>query len=390
MFDSNINYHKYVEAGNRVPDNPSSRYAFLKMFMSEAGAAPLLSREDEKRLFVERDQYCKPYMLELALERCQEISKSRTEQQLWCAVCEYSALTSEDVESWRKERETSPVWHRQVTAAKLKYIHYRQIVMQSNMRLVVSILKWDGKPDGKGSVYVPNNMNPLDVIMEGFLGLSIAFDKFDIKRELKFSTYATNWIRQSMLRYLAREKGGNIRLPNHMIERIDQLNRAIVRLELKHGKLFSSDPEFFHDKLTRLFRGRLTAQQIEFTLGKRALCNQESLNLPEYDGNGESSESDTSKIAQLPAPEFGDQVELRDIGARIESIIENLPIREAQIIRMRFGFGEREGETLKDISVKFGLTKERIRQIEKDALERMKGELQAIGINASFLAMFSF
>jgi RNA polymerase primary sigma factor len=262
--------------------------------------------------------------------------------------------------------------------------------MQSNMRLVVSILKWDGKPDGKGSVYVPNNMNPLDVIMEGFLGLSIAFDKFDIKRELKFSTYATNWIRQSMLRYLAREKGGNIRLPNHMIERIDQLNRAIVRLELKHGKLFSSDPEFFHDKLTRLFRGRLTAQQIEFTLGKRALCNQESLNLPEYDGNGESSESDTSKIAQLPAPEFGDQVELRDIGARIESIIENLPIREAQIIRMRFGFGEREGETLKDISVKFGLTKERIRQIEKDALERMKGELQAIGINASFLAMFSF
>jgi RNA polymerase sigma factor (sigma-70 family) len=330
-------------------------------------------------------------MLELALERCRQIGKKgQAESELWEAVANYGALTAEDVATWRTERESSPVWNRQVTAAKLKYIHYRNIVLQSNMRLVISILKWPGKEDGKGSVYLSNDTNPMDVIMEGFLGLAIAFDKFDIKRELKFSTYATGWVRQSMLRYLAREKGGNIRLPNHMVERIEQLSRAIVTLETKHGRLFANDPEFFHDKLARQFRGRLNAEQIEFALGKRLLCVQESLDTPEYENNGESSDADISKVSQVPAPEFGDKVEMRDIGKQLEDIIGRLTVRESQIIRFRFGFGGADEETLKDIADKFELSKERIRQIERDALEKIKKELVEIGINASFIGVFSF
>jgi RNA polymerase primary sigma factor len=224
----------------------------------------------------------------------------------------------------------------------------RQKLIQANTRLVVSIAK---KYIGRGVPF-------LDLIQEGNLGLMKAVEKYDYHRGFRFSTYATWWIRQSITRAIA-EQGRTIRIPVHMVDRIRQMHKTAGKLEQKLGR--PPTPEELAEKLdTDLPRVQWMIQVSWLPL---------SLESPV--GDEEDSElgmfvEDTSS----PTPnQVAYQNLLRD---KIDDVLETLTPREARILRLRFGLENGQTYTLEEIGQKFGLTRERIRQIEGKALRRLR------------------
>ena len=224
----------------------------------------------------------------------------------------------------------------------------RQKLIQANTRLVVSIAK---KYIGRGVPF-------LDLIQEGNLGLMKAVEKYDYHRGFRFSTYATWWIRQSITRAIA-EQGRTIRIPVHMVDRIRQMHKTAAKLEQKLGR--PPTPEELAEKLdTDLPRVQWMIQVSWLPL---------SLESPV--GDEEDSElgmfvEDTSS----PTPnQVAYQNLLRD---KIDDVLETLSPREARILRLRFGLENGQTYTLEEIGQKFGLTRERIRQIEGKALRRLR------------------
>ncbi len=225
----------------------------------------------------------------------------------------------------------------------------REHLIKANTRLVVSIAKR----------YMSRGVPFLDLIQEGNLGLMKAVEKYEYQRGFRFSTYATWWIRQTITRAIA-DQGRTIRVPVHMVDRIRQLYRTTHEMEQRLGRVPTTD------ELAEEIG--INTSKVEWMM--RVSWLPLSLESPINDDEEDSELGMFIEDQLTPTPSQTTYSNLlRD---KVQEVLDTLPPREARILRLRFGLDNGRAYTLEEVGQKFGLTRERIRQIESKALRRLR------------------
>ena len=227
----------------------------------------------------------------------------------------------------------------------------RQRLIQANLRLVVSIAKRYANRSP--------HLNILDLIQEGSIGLSRAVDKFDYRRGFKFSTYATWWIRQAITRALA-DQSRTIRIPVHMVETISKYTQAKRQLSQEFGR----------EPLVEEIAVEMGIDPEKVRHIQKISQDVVSLEMPIGDDEDDSTLSEFVRDDKNLTPsQLAAKALLKD---RINEILVHLTDREQKILKMRFGLDSGITNTLEEVGKTFGVTRERIRQIEAKALEKIK------------------
>lgn len=249
----------------------------------------------------------------------------------------------------QEERDLAKRIEKGDEAARLRFI-------QANLRLVVSI--------AKRYVNRSSNLSILDLIQEGNIGLSRAVDKFDYKRGFKFSTYATWWIRQAITRALA-DQSRTIRIPVHMVETISKYTQVKRRLTQELGR----------DPLVEEIAAEMDLPNEKIHYIQKISQDVISLESPVGESDEDSTLSEFIKDERSLTPsQIASQTLLRE---KIREILVDLTPREQKILELRFGLEDGVTHTLEEVGKEFGVTRERIRQIEAKALSRIRGHMKS-------------
>jgi RNA polymerase primary sigma factor len=296
-------------ASDRPPEAGSSDA--VRMYLKEIGRVSLLSGDDERELAI---RYEKGVL----------------------AAAELAMADKDDPERRRLKREMGDG---EVAKAQL---------IQANLRLVVSIAKR----------YVGRGMQFLDLIQEGNLGLMRAVEKFDYSKGFKFSTYATWWIRQAITRAIA-DQARTIRIPVHMVE---HMNR-VLRVQRQLAQELEREPTI--DEIAE--KVALSPDRVRDI--QRIAQDPLSLDSP----LGEEDDSNLGDfIPDLAADAPADVATRMMLAAAVEEALDELSEREKEVVRMRFGLIDGQARTLEEVGKEFGVTRERIRQIEAKTLAKLR------------------
>ena len=295
---------------NQTNDNPSAD--LVRVYLNGIGKTALLSAEDEVEL---------AQAIEVGL------------------YAEYKLANAEKLT--RAEKRDLKILAREGKKA-------RSHLLEANLRLVVSLAKR----------YTGRGMPLLDLIQEGNLGLIRAMEKFDYAKGFKFSTYATWWIRQALTRGMA-DQSRTIRLPVHLVEQVNKLSRIKREMYQSLGREatneeLAEESGIEESKIEMLLRQSRDPVSLDMPVG-----TDEEAPLGDFIEDAEATDAETAVVASMRHSD-------------IRSVIGSLEEREQDVIRLRYGLDDGVPRTLDQIGRKFGLSRERVRQIEREVMAKLR------------------
>jgi RNA polymerase primary sigma factor len=338
--------------------------ALESLYFRSFGSRPLLNKDSEIELAKEIDHASRAIRLIIkqSLHIAQALPKGPDREETIARLKEtlaLSGLSSPAIENLKpvllaldrslpSEHSTVQTLSQQLQKAKHQLEKNKSELVQRNLRLVVDIAK---RYNGHGLAF-------LDLVQEGNIGLMKAAERFQYRKGFKFSTYATWWIRQGITRSLA-DQSRTIRVPVHLNEISNKIARTSKRLTQQYSR-----PAQIEDIGEAL---KLSAEKIHDTL--QAFQDPISLETP-VGGEGDTFLTDFISDPETMTPDG--PVSRQETNQQVERILDSLTPREQMVIRLRFGIGQDEPWTLEEVGQSMSVTRERVRQIEAKALQKLK------------------